>query len=373
MDAMSEFLLFHDKPLYSHMTKTLDANPGLVGWGMISSLFTEVLGKQEWFKIMDFLFVHLENSVLILLLPIAIIREVRSSIMELPRENSRLFESFFHQNLVIDADRVIALAKTMLRTTPKSKFSVDVNENMDAVSGGKATELSNTERLRRNMATDKGAPVFPLPKGHYPLFNGYPLTQKDGELNERSKLVAHSNLLTERKNVIEGLEEKLKEYDDEHMRWVIEQKEQLAAEHSAKERYVKAEKKHLDELLRVEEEISEKRVEAMLKLEAVAKREAAVVQELQARKAKDIGLEDQIQSHKQAYEIKVAKLRSIADEAEQKLQEKLRVIYSRRGSVDPTFAHDKRAEVRAAQSSITNTDSFLSASFGTQDLSGLHP
>lgn len=51
VEAINDLLMRHDKSLYSHITKVLDSDPGLIGWGIISSLFTEIFTKPDWFKV----------------------------------------------------------------------------------------------------------------------------------------------------------------------------------------------------------------------------------------------------------------------------------------------------------------------------------
>ena len=51
-DAITDLLTLYDKPVHSHITNVLGHDPGLIGWGMISSLFTEIFDKSDWFKVL---------------------------------------------------------------------------------------------------------------------------------------------------------------------------------------------------------------------------------------------------------------------------------------------------------------------------------
>lgn len=78
--AIDTILALHDENLHSHMT-LLGASPGLLGWSMITSLFTELLSKEDWLKLMDYLFSHISNSGLVILTVVAILRHIRTSLL----------------------------------------------------------------------------------------------------------------------------------------------------------------------------------------------------------------------------------------------------------------------------------------------------
>lgn len=131
---------------------------------------------------------------------------------------------------------------------------------------------------------------------------------------------------------------------------MMKQKERLASEAALRERKLKVEKQHLDELLRIEQKISERRVDAMEMMADYAKREMTLVEEIQLNKLTSVDEEDDFGRQRRDFEVRVAKLRAIADEAELKAQEKLRMMYNRRGVLDDNFSNEKIMEVRATQS-----------------------
>jgi hypothetical protein len=79
-DSIDSLLKLHDESLYSHLHR-LGVAPGIIGWAMISSLFTEVLGREDWLKLMDFIFTYFEKSALVVTVPVAILRAVRTSLL----------------------------------------------------------------------------------------------------------------------------------------------------------------------------------------------------------------------------------------------------------------------------------------------------
>ena len=67
MDAL---LQHHDVRLHHHL-RHLGVAPGIIGWTMLTSMFTEIVDKTEWLKLMDFLFSHVFNQSLFVLVPVA--------------------------------------------------------------------------------------------------------------------------------------------------------------------------------------------------------------------------------------------------------------------------------------------------------------
>ena len=79
-DAIDALLKFHDESLYSHLRRTGVA-AGLIGWTLISTLFTELLGREDWLKLMDYIFAHFHQSELMIVTPVALLRAVRTSLL----------------------------------------------------------------------------------------------------------------------------------------------------------------------------------------------------------------------------------------------------------------------------------------------------
>ena len=80
VDALDALLKFHDAKLYSHF-KALKSSPGLMGWAMLSSLFTELLSRTNWLRLMDTLLCHFDQISIILLVPIALMKELKSALL----------------------------------------------------------------------------------------------------------------------------------------------------------------------------------------------------------------------------------------------------------------------------------------------------
>ena len=72
----------------------LQVSPGVVAWSMLSNLFTEVLSRTAWLKMMDYLFCHFEDISLILIAPIVVMRDLKTTLLTCDTANQVLFHSF---------------------------------------------------------------------------------------------------------------------------------------------------------------------------------------------------------------------------------------------------------------------------------------
>ncbi len=77
---MNNLLAHHDENLASHLQR-LNVSAGLLSWTLVSSLFTEFLSKEDWFKLMDYLFTFFEFAALSIITPVALLRAVRTSLL----------------------------------------------------------------------------------------------------------------------------------------------------------------------------------------------------------------------------------------------------------------------------------------------------
>lgn len=69
----------HDSKL-KHLFNRLGVSAGTLGWVMMQTLFTEVLGREQWLSLMDFLIANFRHPGLFLLVPVALLRTMRVSL-----------------------------------------------------------------------------------------------------------------------------------------------------------------------------------------------------------------------------------------------------------------------------------------------------
>ena len=78
--AIDNNLRLHDQALYDHLMK-YNVSPGLLGWKMLSTIFTEILSQENWLIIMDFIFLHFRKPELMIFVPVAVLRVGRISLL----------------------------------------------------------------------------------------------------------------------------------------------------------------------------------------------------------------------------------------------------------------------------------------------------
>lgn len=198
LDAIDSLLKFHDPKLYSHFIK-LNTSIGSIGWTMISSFFSEILGRNDWLKLVDYLFTNFENISIMLCTPIAILKELKVSLLS--TSSAAQLVQYCRNQQGINMDTCIGNINHMLTNTPTRYFTAVTTKYIDpqtydlgVMSSNGLRELNDTEVARENMSLGNGRPMFPLTKGRYPMYDGYPKHIVDLQLLER--LIGFVNFLT---------------------------------------------------------------------------------------------------------------------------------------------------------------------------------
>lgn len=256
-----------------------------------------------------------------IILPVAIMREIRPQLLELSSEMSSSFPFFFRKNLIVDVKRLLSIASSM-----STSFSGDSTPTAGLGNSG--------ERLRKAMESDKGEAIFPLPKGHYPLHDGYPLARKDGEAIEVNELLKASNIMLEEKSTILELKERMNECLEDHLEWVQRQKQKVLSDTAARDRRAKDEWRHIEDVRKIEKEVLESRVQVMAQIDELARKEIKVLEDLQESKSNGLKSEEDLESKRRVSEIEIAQLREISEQAELHAHGKILGILRRRSIVD---------------------------------------
>jgi len=261
-------------------------SPGLLGWLMMSTLFTEILGKDSWLAMMDHLFTNVDKVVLMLLAPVAIMRVTRVSLLQ--TDNYKSANMFFRRQQNVDIAQVVVCMNTMLKTTP-SKFLAAIHtptkDNSSPKSGGGHKKrgdsdegfvgVDSVQETIADVAVSEGSPVFPLPRSttNYPAYDGFPKQLVDYQLQNRERTMELHNETVERKKILRQLEMKISAVETEHQRWMAKHKSISQTEIEHRKNMMAKEKAHLVELRSIEEEISKSRITALNVMEEVAKEE----------------------------------------------------------------------------------------------------
>lgn len=128
IDALDTLLKYHDSKLYAHL-KAIKVAPGVLGWAMMSNLFTEVLSRTNWLKLMDCLICHFDQIAIILLAPIAIMKELKSVLLTCDTAPQVTLLLRSQQN--VNMATVIRVMLEWLRHTPPKYFSSVATRHLD--------------------------------------------------------------------------------------------------------------------------------------------------------------------------------------------------------------------------------------------------
>jgi hypothetical protein len=173
-DGIDQLLRYQDDVLHAHLRR-LNVSPGLVGWTMLSTLFTEILGREDWLKMMDYIFTHFGDSKLVLAAPVAILRAVRTSLL-LANDASHLVGYCRHQQ-GLNVAEVINYMHLMRENTPGKYFTACPQQTLSSVLKEEADRQKRGVKLASQQQTDDSAaaaesmalhagnPIFPLSTG----------------------------------------------------------------------------------------------------------------------------------------------------------------------------------------------------------------
>jgi hypothetical protein len=125
IDSLDSLLKLHDAKLYFHLTK-LDIGPGVLCWTMLSTLFSELLSRNNWSKLMDFLFTHFDNLAFFLLTPIAILRELRTSLLDTDTDSQ--VNAYCRAQQGLDVGKLVKQLQELVAATP-IKFLTGMNSH----------------------------------------------------------------------------------------------------------------------------------------------------------------------------------------------------------------------------------------------------
>lgn len=264
-DSFDAILLHYDPALHKHL-KSLEISPGLIGWRLTYSMYSEFLSKETWLRVMDFIFTNFESLELMLLVPVALIRLSSASLLCV--YSSEHILRYFSAQQDMKAASIVSMVQHMLAKTPKplllacyrgakskahDTFKQEISEVEDhkghkevafdskrghkgsshGLPGAKsrlskksavqtsrevgieedlaAWRASPAESVRQSLAAEVGSPVFPLPRGRYPAYDGYPKSMVDWELRKRSVQMTLDEELECREDVLRELEKRIAE------------------------------------------------------------------------------------------------------------------------------------------------------------------
>ena len=136
-----ELLRFHDLDLYNHL-KNKDISMINYLWPFYRTIFTEILSRDAWVELFDFLVTHRDEPHLIVFFSVAYLKYFRTALLRI--ETKEAMKTFVSTQNPVNIQNVIKLAASLKKITP-----------------GTAHNIMYTTLL-------------PLEKGQYQVFKMYP-------------------------------------------------------------------------------------------------------------------------------------------------------------------------------------------------------
>lgn len=288
IESLNDILKLHDSKLHHHFDR-LGVSAGKIGWRMISTGFSEVLSRSNWLKLFDFLFTNIHTPEYIILVPVALMRIVRSSFFHISTEDHII--SYFSNQQTVSMKDVVTLCEEMHNTTPpryfialtspdqfKMKQSLPNADDDDDDDGGN----KNSKRPLQNIDTDSlSGPLFPLPSGKYPDYDGYPKFLLEWEeKNDKEEAELKSELLR-KELTLKDIQRSIAQIDADHELWMSHHQASIDSERRHKLEIIENEKKTMDILQKMEEKISKQRMAALTTLETVTQQEIEVMSQVE--------------------------------------------------------------------------------------------
>ncbi|KAJ1433849.1 hypothetical protein B484DRAFT_394310 [Ochromonadaceae sp. CCMP2298] len=116
---------------------------------------------------------------IILLTPVVLLKELRQALLLCDTAAQLTLTCRTQQALNMTSATKLLLE--FLRNTPPKYFAAVSSRHMDGkrleLGNGQVTEelhLNENDEARENLALSSGRPLFPLPAGRYPTYDGYP-------------------------------------------------------------------------------------------------------------------------------------------------------------------------------------------------------
>lgn len=132
---------------------------------MITSMFTEILGKDDWYRWMDLLFTHFDQCAVILLAPVAVLKGARTALLATKREAD--INAYLTRPQSFNMKALCKSLSRLLHTTPAKHLTAigaPTADNSDEPNG-RVVALDSVQEARASVAASVGIPIVQIPKG----------------------------------------------------------------------------------------------------------------------------------------------------------------------------------------------------------------
>jgi len=358
IDSIDRVLHIADAKLYNHLVKH-NLPPGVAGWAMVSSLFTEVLSRENWLRLMDHIFINVSKTATMYVAPVALLIAMRTQLLALDTPE-QLMGAVRSQH-AFEFSFVVKVLQSLLTNTPskvlagavaRSRFDEDYGAGGSTTGslgggGGGAVDMDEVDQARECLALQSGHPLFPLPSGRYPAYDGFPKYLLDWQLRDRkAAMELGKDTGMQDENLLESLQQRVEKVNDSHKEWLAQRSESARLEEASRVAAAKKEKDQLRELQRIEEEIARQRIAALSAAERSASEQMGALQALRDETEGLMRSSEEQMLERASLTLNLQRQRELAEAAESSMQEKINSLHLRRSKEEWVKAVERSIEDR---------------------------
>jgi hypothetical protein len=363
LNTVEQIIHSHDPALMKHLVAA-GVSSQTYAWAMLRSAFTEVLNKSEWLRLWDHLFTNAHDPALILCAVAAYTIYNRNALM--PAKDKKELEPFWHRQNPINMSDFILLMYELRRKTPSSTLprpgdgSLEDDERITPKGKSKgsksAQEADDNANVLSSVLSSPDTP-WPLPRGMYPAFHGYPKFVVDFQIAERARLAAEDSEVRRKRRLLEALGERAKGLATEEEQWQASQQILMQAEETRRRSAEEAEQKRLEEERRLDDISRERRlaqIEAMEEAARAAMQNSAHLRSAETKRIDD----DMIRIRQKAeYTIKQRMEEEALLNLENQASQRVRSLQITR--TEEERGRELRAELKAKEDKMALDDRLL--------------
>ncbi|GMH46755.1 hypothetical protein TrVE_jg6589 [Triparma verrucosa] len=363
LNTVEQIIHSHDPKLMSHLV-TLEVSSSTYAWSLLRSVFTEVLNKGEWLRLWDHLFTNSHDPVLLLCAVAAYSIYNRNALVAATSASE--VEPFYHrQNPINMSDFVLLMyelrRKTPTSVLPKPGFGLLGEDVVD--NNSKPTKLSKEGQEAEEGGNVLGSVLsapdtpWPLPRGMYPAFHGYPKFVVDFQIAERQRLAAEEEEVRRKRRLLEALSERSRGLAYEEEAWQKQQETLVQAEEMRRKTADEEERKRLEEEKKLDDVSRERRLAQIEAMEEAA--QSAMKSSSKLREAESKRIEDEMLRIRQKaeYTLKQRMEEEALLNLENQASTRVRQLQSSRSEEER--ARELRAELKAKEDKMILDDKIL--------------
>ncbi|CAG9333318.1 unnamed protein product [Blepharisma stoltei] len=256
--AIEDVIKKNDIKLFEHI-RNLGVNCSSYIWPVLKNVFTEVMTREEFISLMDHIFCEKSKPDLLIFIAAEYFMYFRPTIMTI--NSNEDFNYFLHRQNPINIQKLV-------------KGALRLYDN------------------RENIIIPNFEVRIPLPIGEYPLFTNYPDFSVQYKAQVRERLLLEENELLQKNEHIERINERLTMLEEQESQFRKEQEALLLAEYERRKAAAIEDQVRMQEKLKLDREIREKRLNQIKKIENTV--ESSLSHQEQIRKQELRRLEEEI-------------------------------------------------------------------------------